>query len=232
MQLKIRCSSLSKIMAKAKDGELSKGAETYIYQLAKEHVYQYRTNNSSKYTEKGIAVEDESIMLLNDLMMNRGEFIEYEKNTIRYTNEYLTGEPDIVASFQNISRDIKSSWGLDTFPASSIDALRKTNASDYEWQGRGYMLLLNENDIKVDRHLVDYCLTNTPDYLINPYSDEETNFDRYPLEMRITTISYERDVELEQLIKEKCLLAQIYFDKQVEIILSEKGLTEIFKEVA
>lgn len=230
MNLKIRCSQLHNIMALPKAlkdrGSLSKGAQTYVAQLAKEHVYQYRSEHSSKYTEKGHAVEGDSIELLNDLMLKKGEFIFYEKNTVRYENDFLTGEMDIVSQFEEAIRDTKSSWSLDTFPANSIRALEQSNAKDYEWQGRGYMLLLNHHGIPIKRHFVDYCLSNTPDHLISSYDTGIHNFDHYPIEMRVTSVVYERDLDLEKLIKERCLLAQEFFALEVQRILEENGLSK------
>lgn len=204
--------------------ELSTGAKTFITEKAKEYVYNYKKGFTSKYTDKGIIVEDESIELLNQIMTERGEFIEYKKNDIRYTNDHLTGEPDIIDALYKRTRDIKSSWNIDTFPATIESAMNKSNAKVYEWQGRGYMLLCNENGIEINQHIVDYCLINTPEQLLNINDlPEHHNFDDYPIEMRVTSIVYERDLELEKLIIDRVIKAQEYFIDQVGLIRSEKG---------
>ena len=48
--------------------------------------------SGSKETRKGNLVEDDAIMFLM-----QQEFISAKKNEIRFTNDYLTGQPDIIA---------------------------------------------------------------------------------------------------------------------------------------
>lgn len=228
MLLKIRCSQLSKIMTLPRaikdQGKLSVGAKTYLDQLAKEYVFNYTPEISSKYIEKGNECENDSIMLLNDLMLERGEFIEYSKNDKRYENDFLTGEMDIISEFEELTRDTKTSWNLDSFPASIESALAQTNASDYEWQGRGYMMLLNEHDIKIDRHSVDYCLVDTPLHLIGSFDNSLHEFSHYPTSLRVTSVIYERCLEKESFIKERCKLAQIYYAEAINRIYQDHGM--------
>jgi hypothetical protein len=90
--LKIRASSLGKIMAPAKKySELSAGAKTYISELAKEHVYGFKREISSFAIEKGIIVEDDSIELYNSVF-----FTAHRKNEQRFENDWLCGTPDIM----------------------------------------------------------------------------------------------------------------------------------------
>lgn len=222
--LKIRCSQLSKIMtAPTKRTELPMGAITYINQLAKEFVFDYMPVISSKYIEKGNECENDSIALLNELMLERGEFIEYSKNDTRYRNDYLTGEPDIISPFEKMTRDTKTSWNLDSFPASIESALAQTNAGDYEWQGRGYMMLLNDHGIEINKHSVDYCLVDTPIHLIGSFDNSQHEFD-YPVNMRVTSVVYERCLEKEEFIKERCRLAQVHYIKAINQIYKDHGM--------
>lgn len=225
--LKIRCSQLSKIMAlprAIKDrGDLSQGAKTYIQQLAKESFFDYVPIISSKYIDKGNECENDSIALLNELMVERGEFIEYSKNAVRYKNEYLTGEPDIISMFEKMVRDTKTSWNLDSFPASIESAIAQSNASDYEWQGRGYMMLLNEHGIEVNKHSVDYCLVDTPLHLISPFDLSLHEFD-FPVKARVTSVVYERCLEKEEFIRERCRLAQAYYIKAINQIYADHDM--------
>ena len=64
MSILFRASALSSIMTdgKGKD-ELSVGAKTYVSKLAKDFVYGYDEKVTSKYMDKGIQVEDESIVV-------------------------------------------------------------------------------------------------------------------------------------------------------------------------
>lgn len=204
MSLLIHPSSLGKIMTepKSKTETLSEGAKTYIKQLAKEHVYGYRENITSKYMEKGTALEDDAIE-----MYNRVFFTDYAKNDEVKKNNWLIGCCDIDTGSKII--DIKCSWSLATFPATSEDGIDK----GYEWQGRGYMMLW-------DRPVFEnaYCMLSTPLELIK-YEQEELHLvDFIPEHMRITIVQYERDEALESKIKEKVEAAQEFYLKTIELI--------------
>lgn len=204
---KMRCSSLSKIMTepKAKDEILSVGAKTHVEELAKEFVYQYTKEVSSKEMEKGIIVEQACIELLNEVL-----FSNFKKNTERRENDWITGECDINA----ITRihDIKAPWSLATFPATVFAGRDK----DYEWQGRGYMMLWD-----CDEFEIDYCLVTTPDELIR-YEPEDLHYvDHIDPLLRVTRVPYKRDRALEDQIKRKVDAARAYFDQIVQTIAEE-----------
>jgi len=203
--LKIRCSQLGCIMTNGRgEGALSVGAKTYIEDLAKQHVYGYTKTVSTKEMQKGVIVESQSIDLLNAVTFNN-----YTKNAERFENDWIGGTPDIVSG-QII--DIKSSWSLNTFPATRADAV---NAA-YEWQVRGYMMLTNRIYATVA-----HCLVDTPDELIG-YEDESAHRVSHinPL-LRITQVEYTRAAELEDKIKQKVEAAQEYFDYAVRLIETE-----------
>ena len=200
--LKIRASQLGLIMAepKSKSEVLSVGAKTYIKKLAKEFVFGYTEQISSKYTDKGIQVENESIALYNRVFLT-----DYVKNEIRMDNEFLTGECDIYTGKKII--DIKSSWSLGTFPCFKEDAEDKL----YEWQLRGYMMLWDCEEAELA-----YCMVNTPDDLIRYEQIDMHIVDGIDENLRVTVNSYKRDLELEANIKVKCKAAQDYFNELLE----------------
>jgi hypothetical protein len=204
---KMRCSSLSKIMTepKSKDEILSVGAKTHIEELAKEFVYQYTKEVSSKEMEKGIIVEQACIELLNEVL-----FSNFTKNTERRENDWITGECDIYTGTR--IHDIKAPWSLATFPATVFAGRDK----DYEWQGRGYMMLWN-----CDEFEIDYCLVTTPDELIR-YEPEDLHYvDHIDPVLRVTRVPYKRDRALEDQIKRKVDAARVYFDQIVQTIAEE-----------
>lgn len=184
------------------DYTLSAGAKTMLNEIAKEHVYGYHYVASSKYTEKGLIVEDQAIELYNERF-----FTNHKKNTRRVQNDYLTGECDIYTPEMII--DTKSSWSLKTFPAIDEEGYDTT----YEWQMRGYMWLYD-----VPEATVAYCLVDTPLELIGREDPYLHSFDRLPIEMRITTVSYLRDREKEKRIERKVSAAFDYLDKRVALI--------------
>lgn len=205
--LKIRASQLGLIMTepKSKSEVLSVGAKTYIKKLAKEFVYGYDEVITSKYMDKGIQVEDESIALYNRVFLT-----DYSKNTERKTNDWITGECDIFTGSKVI--DIKSSWSLATFPCFKEDASDK----QYEWQLRAYMMLWNCNEAELA-----YCMVSTPDELIKYEQIDMHLVDGIDESLRVTVNRFQRDLELEELIKTKCTSAQIYFNQLCDQIASE-----------
>jgi hypothetical protein len=207
MMFRIRCSSLSKIMTepKSKDEVLSVGAKTYVEELAKQFVYNFEKDVTAKEMEKGLIVEQQCIDLLNEVL-----FTQFVKNTERRTNDWLTGECDIFTGRK--IHDIKAPWSLSTFPATVFAGRDK----DYEWQGRGYMMLWD-----VDEFEIDYCLVSTPDELIR-YEPEAIHYvDHIDPMLRVTRVPYKRDKALEEKIKQKVDAAREYFDQIVQTIAEE-----------
>lgn len=203
MSIIIRASALSAIMTDSKNKEeLSVGAKTYITKLAKEMIYGYDERVTSKYMDKGLRVEDESIDLYNAVHLT-----SHAKNTERKTNEWITGEADIVADDRII--DIKSSWCLTTFHVLA-DQGRDTG---YEWQLRAYMWLWDK-----PRADIAYCLVSTPDDLIGYESKQLHKVDHINRELRVTIVPYERDVVLEDKIKTKVEAARVYYDQVIQEI--------------
>jgi len=161
----------------------------------------------SKYTLKGKAVEDESIM-----MLSRIDSAHYEKNKERFYNSYLSGEPDIIVrdaqGYPVEIKDIKSSYDYATLLANYGSQLNPL----YYAQMQGYMALTG-----ADKAEVDYCLVNMPQeviesekrrifYAINPVTEEDPyyksqieriewnmTFDEIPINERILRFSVERN---------------------------------------
>ena len=136
--LKIRASQVGKIMtsSRSKGDVLSKTAKSYLEQLAKEELLGVRTEFSSKYTDKGNLVEDDSIALVEKV--NEWDFLY--KNEEHFTNNYVTGTPDVLTD--DVLIDVKSSWNVDTFPMFDKELKNK----DYYFQLQTYMWLTNKTE--------------------------------------------------------------------------------------
>ena len=204
---KFRASSIGLIMTdpNGKDEILSVGAKTEIEKLAKQFVYGFDEVITSKYMDKGIQVEDQSIELYNSVF-----FTSLVKNTELKSNAWVTGECDIVTPAK--ITDIKSSWSLATFPATAARAEDK----GYEWQGRVYMWLWD-----VDLFETAHCLVNTPDDLIG-WEDPKLHYvDHITEQLRVTVVPYKRDRELEDKMKIKVEAANEYMDKMIKQISDE-----------
>lgn len=193
------------VLAPLKERSLSAGAKTYLESLAKEFVYSYEKTVSSKYLEKGLLVENDSIELYNTV-----HFASLQKNTERRDNEWITGECDLVHPRKII--DIKSAWSLDTFPATSGQA----HDPDYEWQGRAYMWLWDKPEFEVA-----WCLVDTPPELIG-YEDESLHYvSHLNPALRVTTVKYSRDLALEERIKVKVRAANAYIERAIREIVEQ-----------
>jgi len=206
--MKIRSSALGKIMTnpRKKSETLSATCKTYIKELVKEDLFGYKSTIDSKYLTKGIDMEDTSIDLYNEV---HGTL--YLKNTERLENEFITGECDINAAGKII--DIKSSWSLETFPASSEDV----NNKDYEWQLRAYMWLYDKPKAELA-----YCMVSTPDYLLKEWDNLGIHkVDSHDPFLRVTTISFERDTEKEELIAQRVKDCREFYNEYKDSILNK-----------
>ena len=200
--MKWRASQIGKLMttSRSKGELLSQTAKSYIEQLAKEHFYGYESPIVNRYLDKGINQELESIQLLNSV-----RFENFEKNTERIENEWLTGECDILTNEKII--DIKTSWSLDTFPELPEDI----DSKDYEWQGRAYMMLYEKHEFELV-----YCMVSTWDEFLTQYDDKTIHkVDHIDPRFRITSITFERDFELENQIIERCKIATDYYNERM-----------------
>lgn len=190
---------------KGKDELLSVGGKSHVEKIAKQLIYQYDEVVSSKYMDKGIQVEDASIEFYNSVM-----FTNHLKNTERRTNDWITGEADIVAASSII--DIKSSWSLSTFPVTAAQG----KDSGYEWQLRAYLMLWDLPEASIA-----YCLVDTPEDLIGWESPDLHYVSHIAPELRLTLVHYTRDTALEDKIKTRCEAANRYLDLVMDQIAKE-----------
>ena len=199
-EILFRCSSLGKLMTEPRtkaEGILSVGAKSYIRELAQQEIFGIDFEFSSKETQKGIEVEQDSIDLLNSV---RG--MSLVKNTERRSNGLITGECDLYDAANRKGYDLKSSWSAKTFPGWIVDCEDKL----YEWQCRGYMMLWT-----ADEWSVVYALVDTPERLIGYEPLQMHVVGHIPEHMRITEWSIKRDKSKEDQIREKVEAAQAYY---------------------
>lgn len=178
---------------------LSEGAKTYIRELVRQEIWGVDFSFSSKYTEKGKAVEAEGLALLNRV---RG--LNLVKNTERRSDGQITGEADTVdLGPRRCGHDLKCSWSLQTFPA----FVRDCEDALYAWQMRGYMRLWD-----LERWEVNYVMVDTPEELLGQYEPQQLHLvEHIPEHMRLTTWAIERDRALEAQMDVKLELARAYY---------------------
>jgi hypothetical protein len=203
-EILIRCSSLGKIMTEPKtlkEGPLSVGAKTYIRELAQQEILGVDFEFSSKETQKGIEVEDDSIALLN-----RVRRLSLSKNTERRSNGLISGECDLYDAERKRGHDLKSSWSAKTFPGWVADCEDKL----YEWQMRGYMMLWDAEEWEVN-----YALVDTPERLIGFEPLQMHIVSHIPEHMRLTSWTIQRDYTKERAIVEKVGAAREYYAQAI-----------------
>ena len=199
--MKFRASQLGKLMtsSRTKGEALGQTAKTYIIEQAKQDFYGYRTQLMNKYVLKGLEQEQDSIDLLNGV-----RFQNYVKNEQRAENEYLTGCCDIITEDKII--DLKTSWSLDTFPSTTYEL---KDLSDYEWQGRAYMYLYDRDSFELV-----YAMVSTYPELLSQYDAMDIHeVDHIDPAKRITSITFERNKELEIQMAERLILATEFYNE-------------------
>ncbi|MED6004891.1 MULTISPECIES: hypothetical protein [Enterobacteriaceae] len=243
MNLIFRCSELHRLMGNAKsidsaflteevqeikakkkrnddeqkilDDLLNKTLSATAKTLVKEKVRQLKHKAPSKFsgskeTRKGNLVEEDAILFLM-----QQKFISAEKNTIRFTNDWITGEPDIITD--KAIRDTKCPWSYWTMEYFKEDVESKALDAGYDWQQLGYMWLLRENHQYEPRFIneawLDYILMPTPKECLSSYDDFYLHHE-FVLEMdpkdRISSYKVEYDQERIDLIKLKVEAARKY----------------------
>lgn len=168
MKFRARCSKVGDLMGVK---GLGKTGQSYVEQWYKEQLYERRKEFTSRYTQKGIINEDESIDLISQ-KLNVGILL---KNEQYFENEFLTGTPDVITDVLII--DAKSSWDCFTFPLFESELPEKK----YYWQMQGYMDLTGKESAKVC-----YVLTDTPMNIIDKefyYHCQSNGYDNNDLEL-------------------------------------------------
>ena len=145
-----RCSKLGDLMTGSRDKSdpLGETCKAYLDEMVIFKKYGIKKDITSKYIEKGLLMETDSIGLLLAI-----DGIIYSKNEERFSNGVITGEPDIIHEGKII--DVKTSWDLFSHVKN-----KKINPK-YEWQVLGYMELTGCKQAEVIHLLVD-----TPETLV------------------------------------------------------------------
>mgnify|MGYP006287531787 CR=1 FL=1 len=223
--MKVRASQIGKIMTNPrKSGELlSQTAKTYVQDLVLEHKYGIRREFSSRYTDKGNEVEDESIALVNEVLNYK--FIY--KNDEHFENEWITGTPDV--NTDEVLLDVKSSWDASTFPFFETEIPNK----DYYYQLQGYMLLTGKEEA-----ILAYCLVDTPSEMVEDEirrahwkfhlidESEELRkeieakhvFNNIPKNRRVKYWFVQKDESVIEQIKERVELCREYYNALIKTI--------------
>ena len=221
---KISCSQIGLIMTESKPkGGLSVGAKTYCENWLLSKIYEKQKMFQSKYTNKGILCEEETILFLEDAE-NWG--IAF-KNDIRKSSDYIHGECDVLLVDKVV--DIKNSFDFSTFPIFENEIPDK----NYNWQIQGYMHLY-----KRKKGEVIYCLMDAPEEIIRKeayfklgrdyteiqYLDfaQQYFYSHFPNELRIKKFEFEFDSEKIKAVEDKVKLCREYIKELILKIKNKK----------
>ncbi len=207
----IRCSSIGKIMTepRTKGAEWSETAKASMLETAREAMFGVRRQlDDIKYIQKGKACEDAGIALYNQVFLYDLKKVESSE---RRHNGIITGEPDLIATSSRKGVDIKVAWSLLTFPLTEEQAGKK----DYEWQARGYMCLFD-----LPSWEIAYCALDTPEDILKPWDDRAIHIidSAIPLHHRITVARYDRDMDIEKAMLDKCEKANAWIRQAIKDI--------------
>ena len=222
---KIRCSAIGKIMTnpRTKGELLSQTAKTYIEEEVLRAKYGVIKPFYSRYTDKGNAVEEESINLVNEVLDVK--FIY--KNDEYFENDWVKGTPDV--NTEDVLLDVKSSWDATTFPFFDTEIPNK----DYFYQLQGYMWLTGKT-----QSMLCYCLVDTPiemvedeirrahwklhkieeDYDLREEILRKHEFSKIPKNRRVKVFYVQKDEAVIEVIKEKVELCREYYNALMKFL--------------
>ena len=226
----IRCSSIGKIMTNPRSGGgLSSTTKSYIKDLFLEREYNIRKTFWSRYTDKGIKVEKDSIIMANEVLDwgLSDDYINRPKQEF-FKNEFVCGSTDVCTDW--LLADVKSSWDGTTFPFFADDKEDKFELpKQYIYQLQGYMWLTGHQT-----STLAYCLTDTPEDIVQDeirrelwknkiisFSDEEVEefvrskheFSRIPIDKRVRAFEVARDETIIEKITERVIECREYYNE-------------------
>ena len=198
-EFKIRCSAIGQIMTNParKTETISKTTMSYCQDWLKEQIYGRKKEFSSKYTDKGNKVEQES---LNYVAENLG-YDELIKNEKSFENDFLTGTPDAILTDHII--DVKNSWDCYSFPL-FFDAIPNKT---YFYQAQGYMALTG-----LDNYKLIYTLMDTPDELIEreyKFSNSD-NYESFSNHYKYSHIDSKYRIKVFDIKRDNAVIENIY----------------------
>lgn len=149
---KCRASQVGQIMTNDRSGKgMGQTAKSYCEQWLKEQLYNRKYEFSSKYTQKGNEVEDNSL----DFVAEQLGYGLCLKNEQFFENDFVKGTPDAI--LEDLIIDVKNSWDWNSFPLFAKEIPTK----NYYYQLQAYMWLTGIKNAKLI-----YVLSDTPAHLI------------------------------------------------------------------
>jgi hypothetical protein len=157
--------------------KLLKTATNLLDEIFQEVVFGRSKEIKTKYMDKGLAKEEESLTLYTQVTGNL-----LLKNETNFQNDHFTGTPD---NTQGLIRDIKTCWDYSTYPMHQTEIKKKA----YLCQLNVYMDLCG-----LDEAELVYCLVDTPFSMIDDelrrlsWDIGATSIDSVPKELKVETV--------------------------------------------
>lgn len=218
-EFKARCSRLGALFTapRSKSELISKTCSTYLEEWYIEREFGVRKEMVSRYTDKGLRLEDQAIEIYNKLFGTNAI-----KNDEFFEDDYIQGTPDLVLDDKIV--DIKCSYSAFSFPLLDKELANK----DYMYQLQGYMRLTGKQSAEIA-----YFLLDTPDDIIlreaknimykeelpDDFLDiiieevrENHSFEHIPIEKRVKIFYIERDENIIKEIENRVMNCREYID--------------------
>lgn len=207
--------TLAELIAKRdKKPELPVGAKSYVERCVNEIVYKYKSFTGNKETEKGHLVEQDSIDLANDVLIQ-----DWKKSESYLTYGHYHGHPDIEDDAVKQIQDIKSPWSKSTFKQRPEDAF----VSKYDWQVKIYLYLkskLTKEDWRTGN--IVHCLVDTPESLLTDFDDDSAHeVSDVPKHMRVTVVPVEMTDKDVEMIEKRGQMAYDYAQEYFEFLINK-----------
>jgi hypothetical protein len=233
----IRSSSLSYLFTEPKSkadkeaGNMSATAKTHLKQVYIREKYGRAKDIQTRAMTKGLECEDDSILMLSKF---NGEL--YEKNEERFSNQWITGLPDIITTDTVI--DVKTCQDIWTFH----DKVGESIPDLYYAQIQAYLWLTNRT-----KGQISYCLTDATDQMVaeeqlyafrkgnyvtelspdfiqkSKEIEKAMTYQDIPLSEKIWTVNVELDQEFIEKIPQKVEKAR-QFLQEYDQILKNKSI--------
>ena len=223
----IRSSSLSYLFTEPKSkadkdaGNMSATAKTHLKQVYIREKYGRSKDIQTRAMTKGLECEYDSILMLSKF---NGEL--YEKNEERFSNQWITGLPDIITTDTVI--DVKTCQDIWTFH----DKVGESIPDLYYAQIQAYLWLTNRT-----KGQISYCLTDATDQMVveeqlyafrkgnyvtelspdfiqkSKEIEKAMTYQDIPLSEKIWTVNIELDQEFIEKIPQKVEKARQYLEE-------------------
>jgi hypothetical protein len=228
--------TLNDLIFRRDNPELSETAKSYCKSWLKgqPEYYNRKKEFSSKYTQKGLVVEDNSLDFIAD-MLDLGMLY---KNEEFFEDEFMIGTPDVV--LPDFIFDAKNSWDQNTFPAFENDI----PTEGYEWQLQVYMALTGRKHAKliyvlsdtplnlIEKEAYFWCKNNGYDELEQHIYEEFVARMTYPdvkPEHKIKIFNIDRDDRKIEAIRNRVIecrkyIATLSYQREINVTVADKGI--------